>query len=176
MPLLNPGKVRLSEKEFRWVCESHLTLYQLCAENDFTPAMTGMTYYYHDMPQRAKMSLIWAGIEDLLKSRKSRTKFSIKSRCAMLLGRSDEEIGVLYKQIGNLYDKRSAATHGRKFAYNQGLSITPGNTRLETDLGALGTSYVLLCEILIRVIDKGSLFTDSELDELEEQYKEKFPE
>jgi len=175
MPMLNEGKARLSREDFEWVCKAHLTLYRLFETNDLTPSMTAMSYYYHDMPLRAKMSLIWAAIEDLLRPGKSGTRFGIRSRGAMLLGRSEEEIEDFYKHFGKLYDRRSAATHGRKFSYNRGLSITTDNRRLEADLDALGTSYVLLCEILIRVIDKGLIFTDSELNELEEQYKEKFP-
>lgn len=176
MPMLNKGKARLSRKDFEWVCKAHLTLYELAFTSDITPTMTAMSYYYHDMPPRAKMSLIWAAIEDLLKPGKSGIRFGIRSRGAMLLGRSDEEIEDFYKHIGKLYDKRSAATHGRKFTYNQGLEISPDNDRLFEDISDIGTSYVLLCEILIRVIDKGSLITESELDELEEQYKKKFPE
>ena len=41
---------------------------------------------------------------------------------------------------------------------------------------ALRSSYQLLCKILIQIIDRGTLFTDSELLELENKYKEKFPE
>jgi hypothetical protein len=130
------------------------------------------------MPLRAKMSLIWAGIEDLLKSNLSEKgiKFGSRSRGAMLLGRSDEEIEILFKQIGNLYDKRSAATHGRKFTYTTGLNIDHKDKRLHTDLLSLRSSYQLLCEILIRIIDQGSLISEADLLNLEKQYSDRFNE
>ena len=174
MPLLEVSKARLSRVDFEWVCKAHLTLYRICFTHDLSPVMSAMSYYYHDMPARAKMTLIWAAIEDLLKPNKSSIRFGIRARGAMMIGRSDEEIEMLFKQIGNLYGKRSAATHGRKFTYNQGLNINSENKRLQTDILALRSSYQLLCEILIRIVDRKSMFSDSELLQLEEQYKEKF--
>ena len=178
MPMLEFSKARLSHADFNWVCEAHLILYELCYTKDFTPAMTAMSYFYQDMPQRAKMSLIWAGIEDLLKSNSSEKgiKFGSRSRGAVLLGRSEEEIEILFKQIGNLYDKRSAATHGRKFTYTTGYRIDPKDKRLHTDLISLRSSYKLLCEILIRIIDRGKLFSESDLSNLETQYCDRFNE
>ena len=174
MPLLEKSKARLSLADFEWVCEAHLTLYQTCFNHDLSPAMSAMSYYYHDMPARAKMTLIWAAIEDLLKPSQSSIRFGIRARGAMMIGRSDEEKKMLFKQIGDLYGKRSAATHGRKFTYNQGLRINTGDKKLLPDLLALRSSYQLLCEILIRIVDRNSMFSDSELSQLEREYKEKF--
>ena len=179
LPMLEESKARLSNKDFLWVSEATITLYQLIFTHDFTPTMTALSYYYHDMPQRAKMSLIWAAIEDLLKPKRTKSqgiRFGLRARGAMILGKNDEEICKLFVQIGNLYGKRNDATHGRRFAWNKGIIPTPDNTKMETDMLALRESYQLLCKILIRIIDHGTLFTDSELLEFENEYKEKFPE
>ena len=178
MPDLENSKSIISNEDFRWVSEATRTLYQLMFIEDFSPVMTAMSYYYHDMPQRAKMTLIWAAIEDLLKPKPTDEhgiRFGFRARGAMLLGRSDEEIRKLFEQIGNLYGKRNAATHGRQFTYNKGIIPTPDNTQLTTDMLSLRSSYQLLCEILIRVVDRGALYTETELLELENKYKEKFP-
>ena len=179
LPMLEESKARLSKKDFLWVSKATITLHQLFFTHDFSPTMTALSYYYHDMPQRAKMTLIWAAIEDLLKPKRTKEhgiRFGLRSRGAMMLGRNDEEISKLFEQIGNLYGKRNDATHGRQFTYNKGIIPTPDNTKLKTDMLALRSSYQLLCEILIRIIDRGTLFTDSELLELEDGYKDKFPE
>ena len=171
---LEKSKARLSKSDFEWVCKSHIILYQMCFIEDLTPAMSAMKYYYQDMPTRARMTIIWAAIEDLLKPKGNRIRFGIRARGAMLLGRNDKEVETLFKQIGNLYGKRSAATHGRRFTYMQGLKPDISDNRLRTDIRALMTSYQLLCELLIKIIDRGSLFNELELQELEESYSEKF--
>jgi len=174
-PLLEVTKARISKSDFEWVCKSHITLHQMSYTVDITPAMSAMRYYYQDMPTRARMTIIWAAIEDLLKPKGDKIRFGIRARGAMLLGRTDEEVEILFKQIGNLYGKRSAATHGRKFTYMQGLKPNLSDNRLKTDIRALMTSYQLLCKLLIKIIDRGSLFNELELQELEESYSEKFP-
>ena len=105
------------------------------------------------------MTIIWAAIEHLVKPNPEKIRFGIRSRSAMLIGRTDEEIQLLYKQIGNLYGKRSAATHGRKFTYNKGLEMDFENQRLREDLVSLSSSYKLLCEILIKIIDRESMYS-----------------
>lgn len=167
-------KARISKSEFEWVCKSHYILYELCFTENISPVMEAMSYYYQDLPPRAKMTIIWAAIEDLLKPKGNKIRFGIRARGAMLLGRTDEEVEMLFKQIGNLYGKRSAATHGRRFTYMQGVKPDLSDNRLTTDLRALMTSYQLLCDILIKIIDRGSLFNELELQELEESYSEKF--
>lgn len=167
-------KARISKSEFEWVCKSHNILYGLCYTEDLTPVMSAMSYYYQDLPARAKMTFIWAAIEHLLKP-KEKINFGIRVRGAMLLGRNDEEIKEFYKKIGRLYGRRSAATHGRKFSYFPGLTPNLSDKRFIEDIESIVYSYKILSDILIKIIDRGSMFTESELQNLEESYLEKFP-
>ena len=176
MPYLENSKSRITKKEFEWVGRAVRTLNHLYFFGDLTPAMTAMSYYYDDAPHRAKMTLIWAAIEDLLKPNQKTIRFSIRSRAAMMLGKSDKEIKEKFKQLGKLYNRRSAATHGRKFTWAFGLKDIPKNKRLKEDMGSLSQSYQLLCDILYCVVDRGAQFTESELSKLEDRYKENFPE
>ena len=176
MPPPVGNKTNLSEEDYNWLLYAHSVLYNLSYETDLTPVFSAIDYCYQDMPPRAKMTIIWAAIEHLVKPNPEKIRFGIRSRSAMLIGRTDEEIQLLYKQIGNLYGKRSAATHGRKFTYNKGLEINLlENQRLVEDLESLSSSYKLLCEILIKIIDRESMYSELELQKLEDEFQEKFP-
>jgi len=174
MAFLEGSKSRITKKELAWVCRAVRTLNHLYFFDDLTPVMTAMSYYYDDIPSRAKMTLIWAAIEDLLKPNQGKIRFSIRARAAMMIGTSDSEIKDKFKQVGKLYNKRSAATHGRKFTWAYGLEDISKNKRLLDDMESLIKSYKLLCDIFYCIVDRGAKFTNLELSSLEEEYIKNF--
>ena len=171
------SKSRISQQEMDWVGKAMFSLNRLFYEekNDFTATMTAMNYYYADIPPRAKMTLIWAAIEDLLRPKGS-VRFGIRSRSAMILGKTDGEIEGIFSSVGKLYDKRNSATHGKRFSWNYGIEDILTNRDSQLDVFAVVHSYQLLCDIFYCIVDRGNRFSDAELQSFEEQYKEKFPE
>lgn len=61
------SKSRITSKEIEWVGNAMTTMNKLFFNDDFTTTMEAMSYYYGDLPVRAKMMLIWSAIEDLLR-------------------------------------------------------------------------------------------------------------
>jgi hypothetical protein len=120
------------------------------------------------------MTLIWSAIEDLLRPKDS-IRFGIRSRSAMILGTTDNEIKEIFRLVGELYDKRNSATHGRRFTWARGIRDIQNNIPAHQDFQALRESYQLLCDLFYCIVDKGERFSNDELSELEEQFKEKFP-
>lgn len=171
------SKSRITQNELQWIGRAMRTMNRLFYEekNDFTATMTAMNYYYGDIPVRAKMTIIWAGIEDLLRPKGS-VRFGVRSRAAMILGRTNDEIEEYFSFVGKLYDKRNSASHGKRFAWTHGIEDILKNEDAQLDLLALMDSYQLLCDIFYCIVDRGNRFSDEELLSLEEQYKEMFPE
>ena len=120
------------------------------------------------------MTIIWAGIEDLLRPKGS-VRFGIRSRAAMILGKNKDEIEEYFSFVGKLYEKRNSASHGKRFAWTHGIEDISKNEDALLDLFTLMKSYQLLCDIFYRIVDRGNRFSDEELLSLQEQYKEMFP-
>jgi len=170
------SKARITQRELQWIGKAMWTMNRLFHEEkkDFTATMDAMNYYYADMPVRAKMTIIWAAIEDLLRPKKS-IRFGIRSRSAMILGKTNNDIERYFSLVGKLYDRRNSATHGKRFAWTYGIEDIGKNKDANIDLKALIDSYQLLCDLFYCVVDRGNRFSDDELISLEEQYNEMFP-
>ena len=168
------SRSRITNQDLEWVGRSITVLNYLFHFDDFTTTLESMNYYYGELPVRAKMMLIWSALEDLLQPKKFIRK-RVRTRSAMILGKSNDERKKIYDFVGELYDSRNSATHGRPFSYAYGLEDIPKNQQLQKDGLSLVNSYQLLCDILWKIVDRGSRYTEKELEDMDYEYERLFP-
>lgn len=172
--VLRNSKSRITTQDLDWIGRSVSVLNYLFYFDDFTTTLESMNYYYGELPVRAKMMLIWSAIEDLLQPKKFIRK-RVRTRSAMILGKNNDDRKRIYDYVGELYDSRNSATHGRKFSYAYGLEDIPKNEQLQNDGMSLINSYQLMCDLFRKIVDRGSRYSEKELEEMDSKYERLFP-
>lgn len=96
------------------------------------------------------MVALWAALEALFSPSTSELKFRVSALIASFLEPPGEQRRARSKTIGKLYDKRSAAAHGK-------------SSHQDDDLLA---SFNLLAEVLQRILDREQVPTKDELEQM----------
>ena len=102
---------------------------------------------------REAVAKLWTGIEALFPSVDSELRYRLAVLIASLLEPRGPSRKGRYDAIKRLYDRRSKAVHGTK--------MTDDHLRTTME-----QSYLVLRDLIVRVLDKGQMFTDSELEDL----------
>ena len=171
-------KTTFTNDEFKQVIATHLRLYQLMYKADFDPVMIALEEYYNDSHPRTKMVIIWAGIECLVKPPSTGVRKALKTRISMILGKDRDDKIRIFQKVAKLYDTRCLATHGRVFAkIDYSKTPTELNTQDETveHLGAMMDSYEILEELLWKMIHNERMYSNEELELMQEEFISKFP-
>ena len=111
-PVIGPSIPKLlDEEDIEWILNHHLTVLQMNQSGDLNFLLDLFDVINFPNPT-IQLVQVWAAIESIVKSQSPKTRHSIRSRCAMLLSESKQEIRQLYTHIGKLYDFRCAVVHG----------------------------------------------------------------
>jgi len=149
-PLAVDGGIATNDSA-EWVRSRWQTTHKLIGESaEFALAVDAIS-----MGQFAKISALtlvslWGALEAIFSPSATELKFRVSSLIAALLEPFGSGRGILQKQIAKLYDKRSAAAHGK-----------PKHD--EEDLLA---SFNLLRRVLITIIENKKLPTREDLEDL----------
>jgi hypothetical protein len=166
-PMLPPTiPYYLNQEDIEWIMNHHFALGKLFHEGKMEFIIDVFDTMCYPNP-KVQLVLIWAAIEAIIKPEKNEAKrtglrHSIRSRCSMILCDSLEEQGKMYEKIGTLYDLRSDTVHGK--------DLSLGEIQ-EDDVIGLVDSFSLLKDLLISIIEKGSIPTKKELGALQKEYE-----
>jgi hypothetical protein len=175
MPSPNPNP-RLPEKnDFRWIEEQIVTMNYLNRD--------GRLNFIHDIfdalnyPNVSiQLMSIWSGIESVILSESPDTRYSIQSRCAMILEAEPEKRKLKFKRIGELYNFRCEVIHGNSKDFNLlshiedfDLSSSPPEI-IGENTKRLYESYDLLTQLLLKVLERGEFWTREELRNLQNDF------
>lgn len=122
----------LSEQESDWL-ESHFqTARNLLCDSNFTNAVHSMaSFRWHPHP-RAKLAILWSGIEGLF-GIESELSFRVSLYCARFLSQADEEERKsIFSSVRRLYKLRSSAVHGQDLGTNTDSGVNESATLLQT--------------------------------------------
>lgn len=182
IPLPNPNPHFLSDADFEWINNAIIPAYTANQEGKFNFLFEIYESLHYPNPA-VQLTQIWAGIEFLLKSSKSRVKRSIRARCAMILGDTQDKQKEIYADVGRLYDLRSSVVHGvEALTLNtvlEGLTVDEDTGLFEVNgtAGMLFKSFSLLNELVLVTLGREStFFSKEELDGLETLFEDTHPE
>lgn len=146
---LSDSPYRLSEEDSIWIEENFEKARDLLAVPEFQNAVHCLaTYRWHSHP-RARLALIWSGIEGLFKI-KSEIVFRLSLYIAKFLEPNrDAEGRAIFDNVRKLYKQRSAAVHGSKIKGAVGESVA--------------ASVPLLSRLLYECINRGAIPCTEEL-------------
>ena len=169
-PVIGPSIPKLLEKEdIEWILNHHLTVIQMNKSGDLNFLLDLFDVINFPNPT-IQLVQVWAAIESIVKSQISKTRHSIRSRCAMLLSESEQEIRQLYTDIGKLYDFRCAVVHGNKeFSMGKYLNGFQG-TEIVNETKLLFDSFSILKRLVVKVIEIGEMPDSKQLQALQDKY------
>ena len=169
-PVIGPSIPKLlDEEDIEWILNHHLTVLQMNQSGDLNFLLDLFDVINFPNPT-IQLVQVWAAIESIVKSQSSKTRHSIRSRCAMLLSESKQEICQLYTHIGKLYDFRCAVVHGTEdFSMGKYLNGLQG-TEIVNETKLLFDSFSILKRLLIKVIEKGEMPDSKQLKALQDNY------
>lgn len=136
-----------------WVREHVETFNQLAAKSQpFRFALEAAVDWRIQRDQRAAVARLWSGIEALF-GLKSELVFRLSLLVAAVLDERGDAREKRYKWTRKLYDQRSKAVHGSEMS-------------ADALRDAMNGSYTLLRALMLKVIERGAMFTDAEVDRL----------
>jgi hypothetical protein len=141
------GRVKAASVE--WIKERWQVTHHLLAQSaEFTLAVEALDagQFLHD--QALTIVSLWCGLEALFSPSTSELKFRVSSLISAFLEPPGVNRANRQKEISKLYDKRSAAAHGKPRHEPEHLLQT----------------FNLVREVLIRIIDNGQVPTKDELE------------
>lgn len=102
----------ITKDDAKWLNKYFNNAQSLLANDSFCTAVHSLaSYQWHSMP-RVQMAILWAGIESLFQIN-SELNFRISLYISnFLAGNDKEKARQLFKEIKELYNKRSSAVHG----------------------------------------------------------------
>lgn len=110
---LNSGQIRcLKSSENQWLKNHYRSAWQLMAEDKYQNAIHCLaSYRWHSMP-RAKLALIWSGIEGLFQ-----IDYELSFRLSLYIAkylapRNHAKQKAIFDEVKKLYGMRSKAVHG----------------------------------------------------------------
>ena len=140
------------EEDASWIRGNFDAFNRLANESDkFRFALEAAVDWRYGKDPRAAISRIWGGIEAIF-GISSELVFRISLLASALLAPRGDPRKKKFAEVKKLYGMRSKAVHGES---------------LSSDLlaDAMNDSYKLLRDILILIVEKGSPFSDRDLDE-----------
>ncbi len=132
----------LNNEEENWIENNFNTARSLLDKKEFQNAVHSLaTYRWHSHP-RARLALLWSGIEGLFKI-ESELVFRLSLYSARFLHTEIDEVKATFSNIKKLYKQRSAAVHG---------STIKGETNKSVEESAL-----LLKSLILKCITNNGL-------------------
>jgi hypothetical protein len=147
----------LTEEDLDWVARALAPLWQLSVEKKeederFATAVEALSTYLHAGNYRMMAAQLWAGVEAIFDVQLE-VKYRIATLAACLLERPGPSRRERYRVVKKLYDDRSQAVHGRKFAED----------KLRMHVAQVRT---LLAQLIARLIDRGSVPSAEDFEDL----------
>jgi hypothetical protein len=175
IPGPNPHPLLLEKEDISWI-NDHLGHAAELNSNGGLNFIHDLYDSLHFPNPSVQLTLIWSGIESIVKSKSPGTRHSIKSRCAMLLRISQKEREDIFRKVGKLYDFRCDIIHGNKtfsmlesirdYKENEEEVSVEGNTKL------LYESYDILRELVVKIIEDKEFPIKTELDKMQNEFDE----
>ena len=148
----NSRNDQVSDEDTGWIYKSFGTFNRLASESEaFRLALEAAIDWRYTKEPRIAIGRIWAGIEALF-GISSELVYRISSLCASLLEQRGAPRKARFHAVKRLYGLRSKAVHGERLSQGQ----------LES---AMNDSYMLLRELLVLTIERGSVLTGNDLDD-----------
>lgn len=140
---------RLSETNVAWVREQWQVTHRLRNQNaDFALACDAIDFGQFVQNQALTMVSLWGALEALFSPATSELKFRVSALIASFLEEPGNERAKLQRKISKLYDKRSAAAHGKP----------------RQQPADLLESFSLLRRVLIKIIELGEVPSKQNLE------------
>ncbi len=148
----NSRNDQVSDEDTGWIYKSFGTFNRLASESEaFRLALEAAIDWRYTKEPRIAIGRIWAGIEALF-GISSELVYRISSLCASLLEQRGAPRKARFHTVKGLYGLRSKAVHGDRLSQGQ----------LES---AMNDSYMILRELLVLTIERGSVLTGNDLDD-----------
>lgn len=142
----------VSDEDAAWIYKGFGTFNRLASESEaFRLALEAAIDWRYAKEPRIAVGRIWAGIEALF-GISSELVYRISSLCASLLEERGAPRKARFQAVKRLYGLRSKAVHGEQ--------LSP-----ERLVSAMNDSYVLLRDLLVLTIERGSVLTSDDLDD-----------
>lgn len=177
LPFPNPNPKVLRQDDVDWIVD-HLG-------NVGKLNIDGRMNFFHDLYDSlhfpnpsVQLTQIWTGIENIVQSTKQYTTKSIKSRCAMLLGKNPKEQLKISRSVGILYNFRSEIVHGSKTfslrEYIDGFQYDGKDDYfLKGSAGLLFETYEILNKLITKVIEENKFPSKSKLNSLQKKFSKR---
>jgi hypothetical protein len=121
---------RLTARDEKWLQWYFAPARELMREPNFQNAVHSMSsYHWHPHP-RAKLAILWSGIEGLF-SIESELAFRMSLYCARFLAPSDlDELRAIFAMVKKLYRIRSQAVHGARLGEDINVAVADSSELL----------------------------------------------
>ena len=174
LPFPNPNPKVLRQDDIDWIVDHLGNVGELNTD--------GRMNFFHDLYDSlhfpnpsVQLTQIWTGIENIVQSTKKCTTSSIKSRCAMLLGKNAKEQLKISRSVGILYSFRSDIVHGSKsfslLEYIDGFQYDGKDDYfLKGRAGLLFETYEILNQLITKVIEENKFPSKSKLNSLQRKF------
>jgi hypothetical protein len=149
-PLGVVGRATTSEAA-KWVADRWQVAHRLINENtEFALAVEAIDSGQFVQNSALTLVSLWGALESLFSPSTSELRFRVSSLIAAFLEPPGAERHRLQREVAKLYDKRSAAAHGKP----------------KHEAGDLLATFSLLRRILMKIIDRGAVPSKDSLDAL----------
>ncbi|WP_417596100.1 hypothetical protein [Parasphingorhabdus sp.] len=151
--LMAPGgqPVAINPEHLEWVKSVWPKTAMLSKQNkSFGSALRAADGCTLSNPQAPMLLTAWGALEELFSPSRTELKFRTSANISAYLEPIGPKRLELFKGIAKLYDVRSKAAH----------------TARSTDPGDLVSSYIILRNCLVKMIDNGTIPTNSDFEEL----------
>jgi hypothetical protein len=139
-----------TEESLKWVAERWSTTYHLSASTaEFALAVDALDSGQFVHSTALTLVSLWGALEALFSPSTSELKFRVSALIAAYLEPAGDSRLQLQREVGKLYDKRSAAAHGKPKHTTEDLLAT----------------FQLLRRVLLAMIDAGTVPTKINLEE-----------
>jgi hypothetical protein len=134
-------------------CAKHFAVFEKpLADRRFSHAASVAATNYNEPKKSVRVAALWSAIESLL-GFDQELKFRISTAIARLLESDKDGRYSRAKDVRKLYDLRSKSVHGAEI-------------KSQEEKMAVSQSLNLLCELLIFFVERGTLGSKAEMDEI----------
>jgi hypothetical protein len=134
-------------------CAAHLAVFnEQLGDRRFLHAASVAATNYNEPKESVRVAALWSAIESLL-GFDQELRFRISATIARLLESEKVSRYSRFRDVRKLYDLRSKSVHGAEIKH-------------EDEETAVSQSLKLLCELLIFFIERGTLVSKAEMDEI----------
>ncbi len=143
------GPTTIADENLDWTKRKWSTGAEMLQRNPiFLSAIRAFDFCTLEGKRSLSLLSVWAGLEQLFSPSPGESRFRVSSNIAAYLEPPGEQRLALFKRILKLYDSRSKAAH----------------TSSEIAVGPLVESFVIMRNVLVKIIDEESIPTQEVLE------------